>query len=91
MLFQTAISAAVALFSAHQAMASAVPISQEAAVDVPVNILIATDSYFACNCPNNCSHKQGSSCKYFTGPSNNSPVAKGKCARRDGQLVCIAQ
>ncbi|RKU41808.1 hypothetical protein DL546_002660 [Coniochaeta pulveracea] len=32
----------------------------------------------ACNCPNNCSHKQGSSCKFYTGPSDTSPIANGR-------------
>ncbi|KAG6034675.1 hypothetical protein E4U41_006460 [Claviceps citrina] len=38
---------------------------------------IATDAYHACNCPNNCSYKAGSGCKYRGGPSGNSPVLSG--------------
>jgi hypothetical protein len=32
----------------------------------------------ACNCPNNCSHKQGSSCKFYSGPSDTSKVISGR-------------
>lgn len=32
---------------------------------------------YACNCPNNCSHKSGSSCKYYSGPSSDSTVISG--------------
>ncbi|KAG5984639.1 hypothetical protein E4U55_003860 [Claviceps digitariae] len=52
---------------------------------------IATDAYHACNCPNNCSHKSGSGCKYREGPSGNSPVASGKCTVVAGYLTCVAQ
>ena len=31
----------------------------------------------ACNCPNNCSHKAGSSCKYRKDGTNGSPTIKG--------------
>jgi hypothetical protein len=31
----------------------------------------------ACNCPNNCRHKQGSSCKFYSGPSDTSSVISG--------------
>ena len=56
-------------------------------IKLPANItypriaLIFIDFYSlvsACNCPNNCSHKAGSSCKYYSGPSDNSPVVKGR-------------
>ncbi|KAG5948130.1 hypothetical protein E4U59_003472 [Claviceps monticola] len=52
---------------------------------------IATDAYHACNCPNNCSHRSGSSCKFRGGPSGNAPVLKGKCEIVGGYLSCIAQ
>ncbi|KAG6008295.1 hypothetical protein E4U43_000184 [Claviceps pusilla] len=52
---------------------------------------IATDPYHACSCPNNCSHKVGSSCKFRGGPSGNSPVLSGKCESFGGGLTCIAQ
>ncbi|THC89984.1 hypothetical protein EYZ11_010558 [Aspergillus tanneri] len=41
---------------------------------------------YACNCPNNCSHKQGSSCKYYSGPSDGSQVVSGKCEYQGSQL-----
>ncbi|KAF4332894.1 antifungsal 2 [Fusarium beomiforme] len=53
--------------------------------------LIATDPVSACQCPRNCSHKSGSKCKYYSGPSSDTSVLSGKCAYRDGLgLVCIA-
>ncbi|KAF9258710.1 hypothetical protein L218DRAFT_876652 [Marasmius fiardii PR-910] len=75
MLFKTAtfIPALVALF-AGQAMGSA---------------LIATDPVSACGPPNNRGHKAGSSCKYYSGPSDNSPVLSGTCVNRDGKLICV--
>ncbi|KAF9783619.1 hypothetical protein IL306_008746 [Fusarium sp. DS 682] len=52
---------------------------------------IATDPVSACQCPRNCSHKENSKCKYYSGPSSDTPVLNGKCAYRDGLgLVCIA-
>ncbi|KAI1077833.1 hypothetical protein F5B20DRAFT_550518 [Whalleya microplaca] len=51
--------------------------------------LTAVDAVSACNCPNNCSHKVGSSCKYLAGPSTSSSVISGKCGEQNGQLTCI--
>ncbi|KAG5984640.1 hypothetical protein E4U55_003861 [Claviceps digitariae] len=53
-------------------------------------IAIATDPYFACNCPNNCSHKYGSSCKYYKNFSDKGPVASGKCGYKGSDLYCYA-
>ncbi|KAI4867927.1 hypothetical protein F4820DRAFT_467062 [Hypoxylon rubiginosum] len=53
--------------------------------------VIATDPVSACNCPNNCSYKAGTSCRYYSGPSDSSPVLSGKCADQSGTLTCIAQ
>ncbi|OTA99820.1 hypothetical protein M426DRAFT_30206, partial [Hypoxylon sp. CI-4A] len=58
----TAIVSAIALLFAGEAMGAA---------------LIATDADAACNCPNNCSHGNGSSCKYYAGPSDGSTVVSG--------------
>ena len=33
---------------------------------------------YACNCPNNCSYKEGSSCKFYGGPSDNSGIISGR-------------
>ncbi|KAI0835444.1 hypothetical protein F5Y06DRAFT_299589 [Hypoxylon sp. FL0890] len=75
MFFKTAIVSAVALLFANQAMGAA---------------LIATDPVAACNCPNNCSHGNGSSCKYYAGPSDSSSVVSGKCTpEADGTLTCV--
>lgn len=41
-------------------------------------ILIHVDPVAACNPPNNGDHKAGSSCEYYTGPSDNSPTIKGR-------------
>ncbi|KAI1649663.1 uncharacterized protein F4817DRAFT_313390 [Daldinia loculata] len=74
MYFKTAIVSAVALLFAGQAMGAA---------------LIATNPDAACNCPNNCSHKDGSSCKYYAGPSDSSTVVSGKCRNQNGSLTCV--
>jgi hypothetical protein len=42
-----------------------------------VSWMLTFDTDFACNCPNNCSHKKGSSCKYYKNFSDSGPVAKG--------------
>ncbi|KAI0742582.1 hypothetical protein C8Q80DRAFT_1189495 [Daedaleopsis nitida] len=73
--FKTTVIAAVGLLFAGQAMGAA---------------LIATDPVSACNCPNNCSYRAGHSCKYFSGPSNTSPVLSGTCVNENGTLTCIA-
>jgi hypothetical protein len=44
---------------------------------VYTNAVCSGPSDHACNCPNNCSHKVNSSCKYRGGPSGNSPVLSG--------------
>ncbi|KAI1206703.1 uncharacterized protein F4807DRAFT_437961, partial [Annulohypoxylon truncatum] len=62
MQFKSAAISAIALLFAGQAMGAA---------------LIATDPVAACNCPNNCSHGNGSSCKYRAGPSDSSSVVSG--------------
>ncbi|KAI0742588.1 hypothetical protein C8Q80DRAFT_1273221 [Daedaleopsis nitida] len=71
---KTALVSAVALLFVGQVMGAA---------------LIATDPVSACNCPNNCSHKAGSSCKFFSGPSNSSPVSSGHCTEKSGTLTCV--
>uniref|UniRef100_A0A0W0FYQ8 Uncharacterized protein n=1 Tax=Moniliophthora roreri TaxID=221103 RepID=A0A0W0FYQ8_MONRR len=38
---------------------------------------IATDPVSACNPPNNGDHHGGSSCKYYSGPSDSSHVVEG--------------
>ncbi|KAI2603691.1 hypothetical protein GGR54DRAFT_644543 [Hypoxylon sp. NC1633] len=85
MLFKTTIFSTVALLMASGAMG--------AAIDTPANearaALTATDPYYACNCPNNCSHKAGSSCKYYDGPSDSSDTVSGTCASRGGELTCV--
>ncbi|OTA52376.1 hypothetical protein K449DRAFT_440796 [Hypoxylon sp. EC38] len=84
MLFKTAIISAVTLFCANGAMAAAVD---------PRMALIATTAFAACNCPNNCEHKAGSDCKFYSGPSSKSDVLKGKCAKPNGNpyasIECI--
>ncbi|KAH9887058.1 hypothetical protein C8Q73DRAFT_795083 [Cubamyces lactineus] len=51
---------------------------------------IATNPVAACNCPNNCGYKAGHSCKFYAGPSDNSPVLSGKCVHKHGKLTCVA-
>ncbi|KAK5998060.1 hypothetical protein PT974_00431 [Cladobotryum mycophilum] len=95
MLFKaTTVVSAMALFFASQSMAS--PIAAEVTegsgngLGNEFGILIAIDPYYACNCPNNCDHHVGSSCKYHNGPADNSPVVSGKCRNDRGrQLTCI--
>lgn len=68
MFFKTALVSAMALL-AGTAMSAPAPAEQ--------NILIATDAYSACNCPNNCSYEAGHSCKYYSTPSNTGPIYDG--------------
>ncbi|KAJ2971063.1 hypothetical protein NUW58_g9522 [Xylaria curta] len=80
------VSSAV-LLMASQAVGASVgaPVSTPTIVDRAANT--ATDPYHACNCPKNCSHKAGSSCKYYTNEHGN--VYKGSCAYgSDGALYC---
>ncbi|OTA99232.1 hypothetical protein M426DRAFT_16636 [Hypoxylon sp. CI-4A] len=89
MQFTAAILSAATLLFANQAMGAAV---DTRAVD-PRAALIATDAFSACNCPNNCDHSAGSSCKYHAGPSDSSKTVSGKCNKPNGNpyasLECI--
>ncbi|KAL0571561.1 hypothetical protein V5O48_010402 [Marasmius crinis-equi] len=54
-------------------------------------VLIATNAVAACNPPNNGDHHLGSSCKFFSGPSDSSPVVSGTCVPgENGVLTCVA-
>ncbi|CCC05439.1 hypothetical protein SMACR_09189 [Sordaria macrospora] len=88
MQFMSAIISAFALCMASHALGAAIdsPVQDIEAADP----LIATDPFYACNCPNNCSHKAGSGCKYHSGPSDKSSVVKGKCVVRGGGLTCVS-
>ncbi|OIW34636.1 hypothetical protein CONLIGDRAFT_626667 [Coniochaeta ligniaria NRRL 30616] len=86
MLFKSIIAPATALLFAGQAFAGAVEAGNQMQERTAQ---IATDPVSACNCPNNCSHKSGSSCKYYSGPSDSSPIDSGKCAWRGSTLICV--
>ncbi|KAI9720866.1 MAG: hypothetical protein M1812_002705 [Candelaria pacifica] len=62
----------MAVLFASQTMA----VPQGAAVASPN---IATNAVAACNCPNNCSHKAGDSCKYYGGSSDKTGIISGHC------------
>ncbi|KAJ3887768.1 hypothetical protein GG344DRAFT_80414 [Lentinula edodes] len=55
---------------------------------ITLNILgvgaTAPDADSACRCPNNCSHKLGSSCAFF----QDGNTIKGACVNGDGGLTC---
>ncbi|GFF85308.1 hypothetical protein IFM47457_06772 [Aspergillus lentulus] len=46
---------------------------------------------YACNCPNNCKHKQGSSCKYYSNPSDKSQVISGNCVCREETVALVKE
>ncbi|CAL1712985.1 unnamed protein product [Somion occarium] len=75
----TSVVATAILFAAHA----------QADTTIPRAALIATDPVAACNPPNNGDHTTGSSCKFFSGPSDNSPVISGTCAPQNGVLTCV--
>ncbi|KAK7038787.1 hypothetical protein VNI00_010674 [Paramarasmius palmivorus] len=52
---------------------------------------IATDPVAACNPPNNGDHTAGSSCKFYSGPSDSSHVITGVCVDENGTLTCRGQ
>ncbi|KAB8233568.1 uncharacterized protein BDW43DRAFT_310926 [Aspergillus alliaceus] len=86
MLFRTTLLSAIALLAANQVIG--------AAVEVPPGVdavQIATSPYYACNCPNNCKHKQGTNCRFYSGPSDASQAISGKCEYQGNQLNCIAK
>jgi hypothetical protein len=84
MYFKNIIAAATVALFAGQAMGAAL-IATDPSV-FPSTSLQAKQSILiflpivvsACNCPNNCSHKAGSSCKFYSGPSDSSPVSSGR-------------
>ncbi|KAI0137477.1 hypothetical protein BJ170DRAFT_678322 [Xylariales sp. AK1849] len=86
MQFTTTVFSAVALFVAGQAMGAAIDNDQIEAREAN----IATSPYYACNCPNNCSYRSGSSCKYYGGPSDKSTELSGKCYYVGNYLSCVA-
>ncbi|KAG5933210.1 hypothetical protein E4U60_004620 [Claviceps pazoutovae] len=74
---------AVAVLLANQAVAAPgqdVTPRDEVSARAEMAAMIATDPYFACNCPNNCKHKEGTSCRYYKNFSDSGPVAKGSSA-----------
>ncbi|KAG2414014.1 hypothetical protein HFD88_003205 [Aspergillus terreus] len=77
MHFTTALLSAMALLAANQVIGAAVEVPRD--VDA---IQIATSP---------CCHKKGSSCKYYSGPSDDSKVISGKCEYQGSQLNCIAK
>ncbi|KAK6855598.1 hypothetical protein PG995_007749 [Apiospora arundinis] len=85
MLVRAALASAAALLFAAQTMGAAIDIGSD--LDTRA-ALIAPDKYNACQCPNNCSHKEGSSCKYKRDKAPGSPVISGHCAFVNGQLEC---
>ncbi|KAK7992374.1 hypothetical protein PG988_001168 [Apiospora saccharicola] len=83
MQFSTSFFTTIALLMASSAMGAAVaPAGQ---VDTR-EINVATDPVSACNCPNNCSHKNGSSCKFWS--SDGGHQISGKCVGNES-LVCV--
>ena len=53
---------------------------------------IATDPYYACNCPNNCDREINTSCKYYENHSNTGPIVDGRCKEEgNGIMMCIKQ
>lgn len=44
---------------------------------------------YACTCPNNCDHHAGSSCKYYSGPSDNSPIIEGSKQAITNALILV--
>ncbi|KAH6645469.1 hypothetical protein BKA67DRAFT_696517 [Truncatella angustata] len=88
MQFSTAIYSTVALLMASKAMGAAIEVRDSEVAQRAA--MVATSPYYACNCPNNCSHKSGSSCKFYSGPSDNSDSVSGKCVSISYQLTCIA-
>ncbi|CAL1712968.1 unnamed protein product [Somion occarium] len=61
----------------------------QAGANIPRAALIATNPVAACNPPNNGNHHLGSSCKFFSGPSDKSPVVSGTCINENGVLTCV--
>ncbi|KAH9908436.1 hypothetical protein F4778DRAFT_717246 [Xylariomycetidae sp. FL2044] len=55
-----------------------------------VALAIAPNYRDACNCPKNCKHKEGSSCKYYyddiTGKQH---TLKGTCNTQNEELICL--
>ncbi|KAI2611689.1 uncharacterized protein GGS25DRAFT_205635 [Hypoxylon fragiforme] len=88
MQFKSTVFSTLALLMASTAIGAAIETPGHE-VDARA-AMIATDPYYACNCPNNCKHKQGSSCKYYSGPSDKSGQISGTCNSRDGSLTCVA-
>ncbi|KAF2153537.1 hypothetical protein K461DRAFT_293795 [Myriangium duriaei CBS 260.36] len=82
MQFKTALLSLTTLLLATGTMAAAVP---EAGQGVSARAtLIAPDPTSACNCPKNCSHHAGSSCKFY----RNGNVITGVCNDVGGHLIC---
>ncbi|KAF2992908.1 hypothetical protein E8E13_000141 [Curvularia kusanoi] len=70
MFFKTLLATTTVVFFAAQvsAMPSAIMGNEVEVVSDNVGAraaLIAPDAINACNCPNNCRHKLGSSCKFY--------------------------
>ncbi|KAI8958235.1 hypothetical protein F5Y11DRAFT_351757 [Daldinia sp. FL1419] len=98
MYFKTALVSAVAFLLAGQTMGAALTATNaRSSTIILLETILKTSApgadvnlVAACNCPNNCSHKEGSSCKYYSGPSDKSSVVHGKCRKQNGFLMCTA-
>ncbi|KAE8154644.1 hypothetical protein BDV25DRAFT_135812 [Aspergillus avenaceus] len=86
MRYGATLLSAMALLAANQVIGAAI----EAPYTVDA-VQIATSPFYACNCPNNCKHKQGTNCKYYGGPSDVSQVISGTCVQQGSQLICVAK
>lgn len=91
MLFRASFLSAIALLCANQALGATIEVERSVgAAEIATSPCLrsldllkgrrSTDSFlidYACNCPNNCRHVSGSSCKYYSGPSDTSTVISG--------------
>jgi hypothetical protein len=90
MHFSTALFSVMALLAANQVIGASVEVPRDVGAILiatspcwfPLirqyeDIVLISRAVYACNCPNNCKHKQGSSCKYYSGPSDKSKVISG--------------
>ncbi|KAK3396190.1 hypothetical protein B0T20DRAFT_264213 [Sordaria brevicollis] len=93
MLFKSssAIISIFALCMVSHALGASIPPSTEP-INSPINIYTARGPYLACNCPDNCEYRPGSTCKFYKDPLDvSSGVLKGRCGYHGKILYCDPQ
>ncbi|KAF2645013.1 hypothetical protein P280DRAFT_514471 [Massarina eburnea CBS 473.64] len=86
MYSKTIVLAAISALFATQAIGASINVNARSVSVEERAALIAADPVAACNCPGNCKHKNGDSCKFY----ENGNTLSGQCVTDGDHLKCVA-